>query len=147
MELSLYSLCTDRTVNSPPIVGTECLLNNCPATISYVVSRTVESSPWQRDREVFTATLYSSIRGPARLGSARYGTARYGEDTALTIHVTVYCLFYPLVRNVPSDLQPSNGGPSTVDCVTMGTCLPNRCLAMVIFVTVLLVLLISLCQL
>jgi hypothetical protein len=71
MELSLYSLCIDRTVNSLLIVGTECLLNNCPATASYVVPTTVESSPWQRCREVFTATLCSNQCGPARLGTAQ----------------------------------------------------------------------------
>jgi hypothetical protein len=84
MELSLYSLCTDRRENSLPIVGTECLLNNCPATASYVVARTVESSPWQCCREVFTATLCSNQRG-----SARPGPAWHSEDTALTIHVTI----------------------------------------------------------
>jgi hypothetical protein len=47
---------------------------------------------------------------------------------------TVFC---PLLRNIPSDLLPSNGGPSTVDCVTSATCLPKRCLAMVIFVIIL----------
>jgi hypothetical protein len=89
MELSLYSLCTDRRENSLLIVGTECLLNNCPATASYIVARTVESSPWQRCREVFIATLCSNQHAAARLGSARLGTARHGEDTALTIHVTL----------------------------------------------------------
>jgi hypothetical protein len=89
MELSLYSLCTDRRENSLPIVGTECLLNNCPATASYIVARTVESSPWQRCREVFTATLSSDQRGAARPGPAQLGSARLGEDTALIIHVTV----------------------------------------------------------
>jgi hypothetical protein len=43
---------------------------------------------------------------------------------------------YPLLRNMPSDLLPSNRGPSTVDCVTSGMCLPSRCLAMVTSVTV-----------
>jgi hypothetical protein len=38
--------------------------------------------------------------------------------------------------NVPSDLAPSNGGPSTVDCVTSEMCLPNHCLATIIFVTI-----------
>jgi hypothetical protein len=90
MELSLYSLCTDRRENSLPIVGTECLLNNCPATASYVVARAVESSPLQRCREVFTATLCSDRRGAARPVSARLGTARHGEDTVLTIHVTIF---------------------------------------------------------
>jgi hypothetical protein len=33
----------------------------------------------------------------------------------LLLRVSVFC---PLLRNVPSDLLPSNGGPSTVDCVT-----------------------------
>jgi hypothetical protein len=84
MELSLYSLCTDRRENSLPIVGTECLLNNCPATASYLVARTVESSLRQRCREVFTATLCSNQHAVARLCSAQHG-----EDTALTIHVTI----------------------------------------------------------
>jgi hypothetical protein len=87
--LRLYSASTDRRENSLPIVGTECLLNTCPATASYVVARTVESSPWQRCREVFTATLCSNQRGAARPGPARPGSARHGEDTALTIHVTL----------------------------------------------------------
>jgi hypothetical protein len=39
MELSLYSLCTDRTVNSLLKVGTECLVNNCAATAGYVILR------------------------------------------------------------------------------------------------------------
>jgi hypothetical protein len=45
-------------------------------------------------------------------------------------------MFCPLLRNVPSDLLPSNGGPSTVDCVTSGIYVPNRCLAIVRFVTI-----------
>jgi hypothetical protein len=76
MELSLYSLCTDRRENSLLIVGTECLLNNCPASASYVVARTVELSPWQRCREVFTATLCSNRHAATRPGPARHGTAR-----------------------------------------------------------------------
>jgi hypothetical protein len=79
MELSLYSLCIDRRENSLLIVGIECLLNNCPATASYVIARTVESSPWQRCREVFAATLCSSQHAAARPGSARLGSARTGS--------------------------------------------------------------------
>jgi hypothetical protein len=94
MELSLYRLCTDSRENSLPIVGTECLLNNSPATASYIIARTVESSPRQRCREVFTATLCSNQHAAARPGSARHSTARHGEDTALTIHFT---LLYPFV--------------------------------------------------
>jgi hypothetical protein len=40
-----------------------------------------------------------------------------------------------LLENVPRDLLPSNGGTSIVDCLTSGMW-PNRCLAMVIFVTI-----------
>jgi hypothetical protein len=45
-------------------------------------------------------------------------------------------VFRPLLRNVPSDLLPSNGGPPAVDYVTLGTCLQKRCLPMVIVVTI-----------
>jgi hypothetical protein len=44
-------------------------------------------------------------------------------------------VFFPLLRNVPSDLLPSNGG-STVDCLTSEMCSSNRRLATVIFVTI-----------
>jgi hypothetical protein len=71
MELSLYSLCTDRRENSLPVVGTECLLNNFPATASYVAAKTVESSPWERCLEVFTATLYSNQSVVARHGTVK----------------------------------------------------------------------------
>jgi hypothetical protein len=83
MEMSLYSLCTDCWVNCVPLDGAVCLLNNCLATVSYVIARTVESSPWQRCRDVFTATLCSNQQ-PARLGPARPGSAQL--DTARWRH-------------------------------------------------------------
>jgi hypothetical protein len=45
-------------------------------------------------------------------------------------------VFFPLLCNLPSDSLLSNGGPSSVDCITSGMCLPNRCLANVIFFTI-----------
>jgi hypothetical protein len=78
-----------------------CLVTRWPNPLQYIrldfkfteqlpsngqLDRTVESSPWQRCREVFTATLCSNLHCAVRLG-----TARHGEDTALTIHVTLYC--------------------------------------------------------
>jgi hypothetical protein len=43
---------------------------------------------------MFTATVCSNKHAAARPGSAHLGTARQGEDTALTIHVTVYNNIY-----------------------------------------------------
>jgi hypothetical protein len=56
---------------------------------------------------------------------------------ARTVRVLLcyYLCFFPLLRNVPRDLLHSSGGP-TVDCLTSEICLPNRCLATVIFITV-----------
>jgi hypothetical protein len=63
-----------------------------------------------------------------------------GRTEQIPPHRTVRLLlsvFCPLLGNVPRDLLlPSNGVPSTVDCVISGLCLPNRCLAMVLFVTI-----------
>jgi hypothetical protein len=127
--MSLHSLiktnfcyiCNWRYIASAPTaektVGTECLLNNCPATASYVIDRTIASSPWQRCREVFTATLCSNQRGAERCGSARLGSARREHrfpycclaciwsrsvngqlpSNAVTIHVTILSSYLCLV--------------------------------------------------
>jgi hypothetical protein len=41
-----------------------------------------------------------------------------------------YCVLICCCGNMSSDLLSSNGCPSTVDSITLGTCLPNCCLAM-----------------
>jgi hypothetical protein len=72
-----------------------------------------------------------SITCPPVISSRRteYRSPSQTVSLLLSVHSSLW--------NVPGDLLlPSNGGPSTVDCVTSGTCLPNRCLAMVIFVTI-----------
>jgi hypothetical protein len=50
--------------------------------------------------------------------------------------ITPLLCVYPLLWNVPSNLLTSNGGPATADCITSGMWLPNRCLSLVIFVTI-----------
>jgi hypothetical protein len=46
-----------------------------------------------------------------------------------------YCVLILFCGNVSSDPLPSNGCTSTVDSVTSGTCVTNRCLAMIICFT------------
>jgi hypothetical protein len=41
-----------------------------------------------------------------------------------------YCVLIRCCGNVSSNPLPSNGCPSTVDSLILGTCLPNRCIAM-----------------
>jgi hypothetical protein len=66
------------------------------------------------------------------LGANRRETTT-SNTSCITLLLFVFCT---LLRNVTCDLLPSNGGP-TVDCVNSKMCLPNRYLAMVIFVTIL----------
>jgi hypothetical protein len=64
-------------------------------------------------------------------------TLRRTEYRSPSQTVPLLLSVFPLLRNLPGDIIPTNRGPSTVDCATLGTCLPYRCLAMVVFVTVL----------
>jgi hypothetical protein len=83
------------------------------------VGSVICQSPWIHEWTVFYNSVWTEERTPPR-----------------TVRLLLF-LFCPLPRNVPSELLPSNGGPSIVDCVTSGMCLLNRCLAVVIFVTIL----------
>jgi hypothetical protein len=63
-------------------------------------------------------------------------TSRRTEHRSSSRTVPLLLSVFLLLWNVPSDLIPSNGGLSTVDCLTSGTCLPNRLLSMVKFITI-----------
>jgi hypothetical protein len=66
--------------------------------------------------------------------SSLYNSGRNEEGPPpRTVRLLLF-VFCPLLRNVPSYMLPSSGGP-TVNYVISEMCLPNRYLAVVIFVT------------
>jgi hypothetical protein len=83
------------------------------------LSFTIAAGPRQRSH--FRVTIFYCLRFETSLFVASYDSQGYGGGFRPRLHT----------RNVPSDLLPRNGCPSTLEM-----CLPNRCLAMVICVTV-----------
>jgi hypothetical protein len=89
------------------------------------------ASPWIHEWTLFYNSARTEERPPPRTIRLLYSLFVCCYETCVSFVANVRC-----GGHVPSDSLPSTGGPSTVDCVTLGTCLPNRCLAMVIFVIV-----------